>query len=92
MKPNTEHVRIEGAAAIVTLSRPIVVDGAERAALTMREPTARDMESFGAIAGTDATREITTFANLCEVPADAIRSLPLRDYARLQAAFGLFTD
>ncbi|MBO8044475.1 phage tail assembly protein, partial [Pseudomonas aeruginosa] len=30
-------------------------------------------------------------ANLCEIPPDDLRKLPLRDYARLQSGVALFT-
>lgn len=92
MTKKQDFVKVDGTHATVTLSRPANVDGADVAVLRMREPTARDMEDFGTTTGSDATREIATFANLCEVSPDTIRALPLRDYARLQVAFGLFTD
>ena len=42
--------------------------------------------------GSDAAREIQTFANLCEQAPDDIRRLPLKDYKRLQAAYVNFID
>ena len=82
----------EGAGfADITLSRPMKVSGADLSAIRMREPTVRDIEAFQDSKDNEATREIATFANLCMVTPDEVRSLPMRDYARLQAAFTLFT-
>lgn len=77
--------------ADITLSRAIKLNGAEVAVLRMREPTVRDVETFQDAKGNEATREIVSFANLCEITPDEVRSLPMRDYARVQAAFALFT-
>lgn len=76
----------------ITLSRPASVGGASVATIRMREPTVADQENFQDAGRNDAAREITTFANLCEIAPDDIRKLPLRDYIRLQASFALFTN
>lgn len=76
----------------ITLSREVDIAGAKTKVMRMREPTAGDMESFHAAKGTDASREIIVFANLCETAPDDIRALSLRDYQRLQVAFAGFTD
>lgn len=76
----------------VTLSREADVDGAKTKVMRMREPTAADMEGFHGAKGSEASREILVFANLCEVSPDTVRKLPLRDYQRLQVAFQGFTD
>lgn len=44
------------------------------------------------MSGSDATREITAFANLCGLAPDDIRKLPMRDYGRLQRAYTAFLD
>jgi len=75
----------------ITLSRPATVGGASVSTIRMREPIVEDQENFQDFGRTDAAREITTFANLCEVAPHDIRKLPLRDYARLQASYALFT-
>ena len=76
----------------ITLSRPATIAGAPVTTLRMREPTVADMEAFQNSSDSESTREIATFANLCEVSPDDIRALPFKDYTRLQAAFALFTS
>lgn len=78
--------------ADVELSRPLKVNGVDVSTLRMREPTVGDIEAHQDAKGSESTREIVTFAHLCEITPDEIRALPLRDYARLQAAFSRFTD
>ena len=76
----------------ITLSRPLEIAGSKVSVLRMREPTVRDQETASNLDATDAGREIQTFANLCEQSPEDIRSLPLKDYKRLQAAFVNFID
>lgn len=76
----------------VKLSRPIEIGGMKSDTVRMREPTVADQEAAGNIQGTDATREIMTFANLCEIGPEEIRSMSLRDYKRLQSAYITFID
>lgn len=78
--------------ADITLSRPAQIAGASITVIRMREPNVADIERFQDSKDGDSTREINTFANLCEVAPEDIRKLPLRSYARLQAAFALFTN
>lgn len=77
---------VEGYADI-TLKGGIDIDGAKVTVIRMREPTVADQEVSSVIKGTDAQREIQTFATLCELAPDDIRKLKLRDYKRLQDAF-----
>lgn len=88
----SDFVEESNGVATVSLSRPAKFDGIERGTLSMREPTVADMEAFQDSKESEATREIKTFANLCDVTPSDIRALPMRDYGRLQAAFGLFTS
>jgi hypothetical protein len=76
----------------VKLNRAIVIGGVKTDTVRMREPTVADQEAAGAIQGSDATREIITFANLCTLAPDEIRSLSIRDYKRLQSAYVSFID
>lgn len=76
----------------ITLSRPADIGGAKTSAVRMREPTVGDQEVASAMEGTDAAREISVFANLCQLAPDDIRKLPLRDYKRLQTAYLGFID
>ena len=76
----------------ITLSRPLKIAGVDVTVLRMREPTVADQEIASDMGGSDAAREIQTFANLCEQSPDDIRRLPLKDYKRLQAAYVNFID
>lgn len=91
-KHPSEHVAEGNGFADITLSRAAKFNGIEQGVVRMREPTVADMEAFQEAKEGEATREINTFANLCEVSPADIRGLPMRDYARLQAAFALFTS
>lgn len=76
----------------ITLSRPLKIAGVDVSVLRMREPTVADQEIASDMGGSDAAREIQTFANLCEQAPNDIRRLPLKDYKRLQAAYVNFID
>jgi hypothetical protein len=77
----------------ITLARPITLDsGIEQGILRMREPTVEDQIVHDEMKGSDAVREVTMFANLCEVSPDDIRKLNLKSYRRLQEAYGGFLD
>lgn len=75
----------------IELSRPIEIDGAQVTALRMREPTVADQLLLDEMKGSDATKEVTLVANLCEVTQDDIKRLTLRDYRKVQKAFSGFT-
>jgi hypothetical protein len=76
----------------ITLSKPALFNGVSQSVLRMREPTVGDQEAASVMNGSDASREITVFANLCEILPDDIRKLPLREYKRLQTAYMAFID
>lgn len=52
--------------------------------ITMREPTVEDQ--LAVAKGSDAEREITLVANLCDMAPTEIKALTLRNYRRVQAA------
>jgi len=86
-----EYIKLVEGAAQVTLSRPLEIDGAKVKVLSMREPTVDDQlvaEKYGN--GGEADKMY--MANLCQVAPDDIGRLPLRDFKRLQEAFGFFID
>lgn len=76
----------------IELSRPLDVDGAKITKLRMREPTVADQLAADEIKGSDAQKEIQTFANLLEIAPDDLKKLSLRDYKKVQAAFTGFLD
>lgn len=90
-KTPADYVVERNGYAEITLSRPAKINGIEVSTLRLREPTAGDIERFQESKGSDAKREVEAFANLCEASPDDIRNLPVRDYARLQAGYALFT-
>jgi len=76
----------------ITLSRELEVNGAKLSVLTMREPTVSDQLAASEVKGSEAVKEISFFANLCTIAPTDLQRLPVRDYARLQAAFAAFID
>lgn len=72
----------------ITLDRPVTLaSGVEQSAMRMREPTVEDQITQDEMKGSEATKEVATMANLCEVAPDDIRRLPLKSYLRLQEAY-----
>mgnify|MGYP000039893694 CR=1 FL=1 len=76
----------------ITLSKPAEFAGVKTSTVRMREPTVGDQEVASEMSGSDASREINVFANLCDLAPDDIRKLPLRDYKRFQTAYLGFID
>lgn len=76
----------------VTLSRPAKFNGVDQDVLRMREPTVADTEAASEFKGSDAAREISAIANLCDVSPDDMRKLPQRDFVRLQEGYKSFLD
>lgn len=75
----------------IPLNCPIKCSGVEVSALHMRDPLVSDILTASKLKGTDAENEVTLFANLCEVEPNAIKSMSLRDYKKLQRAYQDFT-
>jgi len=65
------------------------LDGTEVSSLTMREPTVADELAIEKIKSV-GERESQAIANLTEQSPEAIRGLTMRQYARLQDAYGVF--
>lgn len=91
MKTN-EHINYGDEGADITLSKSVTIDGTEVKALRMREPTVKDQRAARRLADDPEETEITLFASLCSVTKDIINGMPMRDYARLQAAYMGFLD
>lgn len=84
---------VEGVGFVdVTLSREAIINGVKQKAMRMREPTVADSEVVSDMDGTDALRELTAIANLCDTAPADLRQLPLRDFKRLQVAYLSFLD
>lgn len=71
----------------IQLSKAITIDGASVKALRMREPTVADQLAVDKIGGSDADKELATFAMLCMVKPEDLHQLSLRDYKKVQAAY-----
>jgi hypothetical protein len=89
---SNKNVKYGDGFADITLSRDFDLGGTKIKALRMREPTVKDQR----VAFKDTTdmgeREAKMFQNLCELAPSDLDRLPLKDYARLQAAYEGFFD
>lgn len=85
-----EYIKETGDGYEITLSKPLDVMGSKVNVVTMREPLVADQETTSTMEGSDATREIHEFANLCGVTPDDLRKMGLRDYNRLKTAYLAF--
>lgn len=75
----------------IKLDTGIEINGTTVKVLTMREPTVADQLSADEIKGSDAVKEITIFANLCEISPDEIKQMTMKDYRKLQEAYRDFS-
>mgnify|MGYP001553870790 FL=1 len=75
----------------IKLDTGIEINGTTVKVLTMREPTVADQLSADEIKGSDALKEITIFANLCEISPDEIKQMTMKDYRKLQEAYRDFS-
>jgi hypothetical protein len=84
----SEWVKVnEDGSVTVTLTKAFEINGAKVGYVVMREPTVDDHMVSNETRGSELTKEVTMFANLCTIPAPDLRRLPMRDYMRLQAAY-----
>lgn len=87
LKPSDDGTFVD-----VTLRRQYLLAGVKTNVVRMREPTVKDQITASEMNGSDAVREVRTFANLCEVAPAEIEALGSPDYSRLQAAYTSFFD
>ncbi|MFK4764551.1 phage tail assembly protein [Desulfobaculum sp. SPO524] len=71
----------------ITLDHPVTWQGQEIAALDMRRPKVRDVAANEERKGTDVQKEISLFADLCEVSVDVLEDMDMADYRKLQQAY-----
>lgn len=74
----------------IELEFPININGADVKVLHMRRPRVNDTLIADKMAGNDAEKEITMFANLCEISPEDIGKLDLKDYRKIQRIFDSF--
>lgn len=77
--------------AVITLSRPATIAGAQVHQIAMREPTVDDQLAAEKL-GEGGQADKMYMANLCQLAPEDIGRLPLRDFKRLQTAFIFFLD
>lgn len=82
----------DGESMVITLKKPIEVDGQKVETLTMREPTVLDQKLAQNNAKTNVDMETQLFANLCGIPSDVVNTMKLSNYQRLQTAYSSFLD
>ena len=81
-------VRTDGSVSIDYSDIPAKIDGGSVLELVMREPRVQDQLS---VEGKSAMKaEVAIFANLCDLPPEAIAGLSLKQYGRLQEAYASF--
>lgn len=78
----------------ITLEFPITVAGATINEITLRRPTVKDMRVARITGGKDeAAAEVNLIANLAQITPDAVDSLDMADFKKvqqvLQGFFGL---
>jgi len=71
----------------IKLDYPAVVDGEKIERLNMRRPKVLDQKAANKSGTNDEGREITLFANLCDVDTKVIDELDLLDYQKLQETY-----
>jgi len=74
----------------IKLDYPIRIEGVEVKALKMRRSKVRDMLAADKATGSEAEKEVTLFANLCEVSTETIGDMDTADYQKLQEAYSGF--
>ena len=72
---------------VIELTHPVTVNSEEITSLNLRRPKVRDMIIADKTGTTDGAREVTMFANLCEVDVEVIHELDLVDYHKVQETY-----
>lgn len=76
----------------IILARPFLVNGEKRSELHMREPTVLDQKIASKAGSSGAEHEVRLFANLLEITEAELEGMRMKDYARVQQAYRLFTN
>jgi hypothetical protein len=72
---------------IITLDHPVQWQGRQVTELAMRRPKVRDVAANEERKGSDVQKEISLFADLCEVSVDVLEDMDMADYRKLQQAY-----
>lgn len=76
----------------IELAKPVDIFGTETSTIKMREPTVQDQLDVQAIKASEAHREVTLMANLCDLTPEQVKAMTMRNYRRLQGALEVFTE
>ncbi len=71
----------------IKLKYPVNIDGVSYTELNMRRSKVKDRLAVTAMKCSDEQKEITLFANLCEVPPKVIEELDETDYTSVQKVY-----
>jgi hypothetical protein len=74
----------------IKLAFPITVDGAKINEIELRRPTVKDMRVARITGKDDAAQEINLIANLAQVTTEAVESLDMADFVKVQKALAGF--
>ncbi len=74
------------------LKYPLSDGGSEINSVTLRRPKVRDMLTSDNAGVSDAQKEVTLFANLCDLTPELIEGMDIKDYKALQLAYADFLD
>ncbi len=75
----------------IKLDYPIKIDGATVNEISLRRPTVKDMRVARITGGKDdAVQEINLIANLAQITPDAVESLDMADFVKVQKALAGF--
>lgn len=74
----------------IKLAYPITVDGATLNEISLRRPTVKDMRVARVTGKDDAAQEINLIANLAQITTDAVESLDMADFVKVQKALAGF--
>lgn len=86
-----DYLRQEEGSTVISLARSETINGEKVEQVTMREPTVGDWKRMNNYSGSDADKEIFGIANLVGITPKEVEGFSLRNMARLQEAFALFT-
>jgi hypothetical protein len=75
----------------IKLDFPVTFSGATINEITLRRPTVKDMRVARITGGKDdAAQEINLIANLAQITPDAVESLDMADFVKVQKALAGF--
>ena len=74
----------------IKLQYPIKVDGVTINEISLRRPTVKDMRVARITGKDDAAQEINLIANLAQITTEAVESIDMADFVKVQKALAGF--